>query len=145
MIIKKTATQKKCESLYSKGGAGAVRDYCEKIKHTEYAFCEECDSEVPITKDWMKSCLVCGGNTKVKPSIDDYLPLFREDNSMVFETYGEDLEFVRIQKDNHVWTLVDGDDGESIIVAGYHFVNRVHYIITLKPWKDSTLAFPYID
>jgi hypothetical protein len=82
---------------------------------------------------------------KQKASIDDYVPLFREDCSIAFETYGEDLDFVKSQNPNHVWTLVDGDNGELVVVAGYHFVNRVHYIITLKPWKDSTLALPYID
>ena len=82
---------------------------------------------------------------KQKASIDDYVPLFREDCSMAFETYGEDLDFVKSQNPNHVWTLMDDDYGKLVVVAGYHFVNRVHYIITLKPWKDSTLAFPYID
>jgi len=82
---------------------------------------------------------------KPKPSIDDYKPVYREDNSMGFETYGEDLDFVRSQREDHVWTLMDDDYGKLVVVAGYHFVNRVHYIITIKPWKDSTLAFPYID
>ena len=82
---------------------------------------------------------------KQKPSIDDYVPLFREDCSMAFETYGEDLDFVRSQREDHVWTLMDDDNGELVVVAGYHFVNRVHYIITLKPWKDPNLALPYID
>ena len=82
---------------------------------------------------------------KPKPSIDDYKPVFREDNSMGFETYGEDLAFIRTQNPNHIWTLVDDDNGIPIIVAGYHFVNRIHYIITTKPWTDQNLAFKYVD
>ena len=82
---------------------------------------------------------------KQKESIDDYLPVMREEGSMAFETYGEDLNFVKSQNSLHVWTLVDGDNGESVIVAGYRYVNRIHYIITIKPWDDANLSFPYVD
>jgi len=78
-------------------------------------------------------------------SIDDYIPIMREEGSMAFETYGEDLAFVGTQDNKHVWTLVDDDKGVPTIVAGYHFVNRIHYIITIKPWKDENLSFPYVD
>jgi hypothetical protein len=82
---------------------------------------------------------------KQKKSIDDYLPIMREEGSMAFETYGDDLAFVGTQQNNHVWTLVDDDKGVPTIVAGYHFVNRIHYIITIKPWEDKNLSFPYTD
>ena len=82
---------------------------------------------------------------KQKKSIDDYLPIMREEGSIAFETYGEDLNFVKSQNSLHVWTLVDGDNGESVIVAGYRYVNRIHYIITIKPWDDANLSFPYVD
>jgi len=36
----------------------------------------------------------------------------------------------------HVWTRVDGDDGNIYITNGWHFVNRIDYIITLSPWKE---------
>jgi hypothetical protein len=55
------------------------------------------------------------------------------------------LNFVKSQNSLHVWTLVDGDNGESVIVAGYRYVNRIHYIITIKPWDDANLSFPYVD
>ena len=78
---------------------------------------------------------------KPKPSIDDYIPVYREEGSIAFETYGEDLDFVRSQKNNHIWTLLDNDK----LVAGYHFVNRVNYIITIKPWTDENLCLNYLD
>jgi hypothetical protein len=78
-------------------------------------------------------------------SIDDYVPIFREEGSIAFETYGEDLAFVGTQQNNHVWTLVDDDNGIPTIVAGYHFVNRIGYIITIKKWEDENLSFPYVD
>lgn len=83
--------------------------------------------------------------TKQKASIDDYSPILREEGSIAFETYGEDLAFVATQDNRHVWTLVDDDNGVPTIVAGYHFVNRIHYIITIKPWEDENLSFPYVD
>src|SRR4051812_15767114 len=44
-------------------------------------------------------------------------------DGMMFETYGAELEFVQSAKPNHVWTYVTGDNGEDIIVAGFHRVN----------------------
>ena len=78
-------------------------------------------------------------------SIDDYSPILREEGSIAFETYGDDLAFVGTQDNNRVWTLVDDDNGVPTIVAGYHFVNRIAYIITIKTWTDENLAFPYVD
>jgi len=84
-------------------------------------------------------------NKKQVGSIDDYIPIMREEGSMAFETYDEDFDFVATQNPKHVWTLVDGDSGDPVIVAGLHFVNRIHYIITIKPWEDENLSFPYVD
>jgi hypothetical protein len=82
---------------------------------------------------------------KQKKSIDDYKPIIRENEGMVFETYGEDLDFVKTQDQKRVWTVVDGDGENPVITAGYHYVNRIHYIITIKPWEDEFLELPYID
>lgn len=62
-------------------------------------------------------------------------------DGLMFETYGEELAqvlaFANGGKAGHrkVWTLVDGDDGEAVIVEGYHLVNRLGYFITSKPAK----------
>lgn len=53
----------------------------------------------------------------------------------MFETYGEELEFVRKQDPRTVWTLVDGDDGDQYLTNGFHFVNRIGYLV-------STVAVP---
>ena len=60
-----------------------------------------------------------------------------------FETYGEELEFVRAQDPRCIWTLVDGDDGNLYIVNGYHFVNRINYFVTLVPFEGEFLEVPY--
>jgi hypothetical protein len=55
----------------------------------------------------------------------------------LFETYGEELEFVRQQNPSTVWTLVDGDDGDQYLVSGYHFVNRIGYLVSTLPVPDE--------
>jgi len=52
-------------------------------------------------------------------------------NGTMFETYGEDLEFVAKTPDTFVWTWVDGDEG-TWIVNGFHWVNRIGYFVTEK-------------
>lgn len=54
-------------------------------------------------------------------------------HALMFETYGDELAYVKAQPRNHVWTLLDCD-GELVICAGYHFVNRIGYFITEVPW-----------
>jgi hypothetical protein len=77
----------------------------------------------------------------------ELLPNPNSDNAMwedpKFETYGEDLDFVRAQDDRHIWTLVEGDDGNLYITNGYHLVNRINYFITKKPFEGEFLEVPY--
>ena len=54
----------------------------------------------------------------------------------MFETYGEELDFVCKQDNNKVWTWIQGDMSD-LIVAGYHYVNRLGYYITELPWEDE--------
>lgn len=56
-------------------------------------------------------------------------------NGLMFETYGEDLDFVIAQSDENTWTWVDGDDG-TYIVSGFSLVNRIGYFVTEEPWDD---------
>lgn len=55
----------------------------------------------------------------------------------LFETYGEELEFVRQQDPRTVWTLVDGDDGDLCVHSGFHFVNRIGYLLSREPLPDG--------
>jgi hypothetical protein len=64
------------------------------------------------------------------------------DSSLIhFETYGDEYEFVKAQDPNKIWTEVDGDEG-TYIVAGWHFVNRIHYYVTEEPWTDEWTEIP---
>jgi hypothetical protein len=69
-------------------------------------------------------------------------------NPILLETYGDELAFVEAlhaSTPQHVWTLLDGDDGELYVCAGFHFVNRVNYLITDRPWVTGTESFPWAD
>jgi hypothetical protein len=55
---------------------------------------------------------------------------------IAFETYGEEVAFVQAQDPRYVWTNIQGDYSD-LIVAGYHYVNRLQYYITEIPWEDE--------
>jgi len=51
------------------------------------------------------------------------------------------LEHVRDQPPQHVWTIVDsGDDsdGNWYALPGFHIVNKLGYVMTRKAWSDAT-------
>ena len=57
------------------------------------------------------------------------------------ETYGGDLEIVRRCPADSVWTVVDGEGNTQWIVPGFHFVNRVCYLVTEKPHRFIPVEF----
>lgn len=65
-------------------------------------------------------------------------------NGTMFETYGEEIEFVKSTPDNFVWTLLDVD-GESIITNGQSWVNRMGYFVCEVPWNDDEFHEILID
>jgi hypothetical protein len=58
----------------------------------------------------------------------------------MFETYGEELDYVRMkaERGNNVWTIIEGDDDTMFIVNGVHLVNRIGYLITREEWTEET-------
>jgi hypothetical protein len=58
-------------------------------------------------------------------------------DEFMFETYGEELDFVRSQDPNTIWTYADGDMC-SYVSSGYHFVNRIGYHLTSVPFDPDT-------
>lgn len=61
----------------------------------------------------------------VQNHIDDNASM----DGKMFETYGNEELFVRAQKESRIWTIVTGDDGDDYLVDGFHFVNRMGYMI----------------
>lgn len=66
----------------------------------------------------------------------------------MFETYGEELAFVKAQAPNTIWTYGEEDD-KFYIQAGWHYVNRLGYFITEVPFEDDgiciSLSADYVE
>lgn len=60
------------------------------------------------------------------------------EHGYMFETYGEEIEFVKNSNTNHIWMYGEGDDGGTFIWSGWGFVNRLGYFITEVPFPANT-------
>jgi hypothetical protein len=58
-------------------------------------------------------------------------------NGIMFETYGDEIEFVKKQDPATIWMYGSGDDGGLYIWNGWGFVNRLGYFITEVPCPDN--------
>jgi hypothetical protein len=58
-------------------------------------------------------------------------------DGMLFETYGDEVDFVKEQDVHHIWMYGDGDDGGTYVWSGWGFVNRIGYFITQVPWIEG--------
>ena len=72
-----------------------------------------------------------------KPIKNHIAPTSSFDGHM-FETYGDEVEFVKFQDTDMIWMLGDGDDGGMYIWSGWGFVNRIGYFVTEVPFPDNT-------
>jgi hypothetical protein len=59
-------------------------------------------------------------------------------DGLMFETYGDEVEYVKTKPHNRIWMYGDGDDGGLYIWSGWGFVNRIGYFISEKPFPDNT-------
>jgi len=70
--------------------------------------------------------------------LDDNASFQNEDGEgIMFETYGEEVKFVKQQNPNCIWTYITGDNNTSYIFSGWHFVNRLGYFITEVPCPEN--------
>ena len=69
--------------------------------------------------------------------IPNYLDDNASFNGAMFETYGEEVAFVKAQDPNKIWMFGDGDDGGLYIWSGWGFVNRIGYFVTEVPCPDD--------
>jgi hypothetical protein len=60
-------------------------------------------------------------------------------DGLMFETYGDEVEFVKSQSPDKIWMYGQGDDGGLYIWSGWGFVNRIGYFISEKPVPDNTI------
>ena len=59
-------------------------------------------------------------------------------DGLMFETYGDEVEFVKSQPENRIWMYGDGDDGGAYIWSGWGFVNRIGYLVSQLPFPENT-------
>lgn len=76
---------------------------------------------------------------KYKP-IKSHLNEDRGYNGYAFETFGEELAYVCKFKAKQVWTIISGDNEDTYILAGYHYVNRLSYILTEIEWENEDIT-----
>jgi len=55
----------------------------------------------------------------------------------MYETFGDELAYVKQVPNNRIWTIVDGDGDDLLIIAGFHLVNRLGYLVTDEAWEDE--------
>jgi len=66
-------------------------------------------------------------------------------NGYMYETYGDEYKYiekisVNPNTSSKIWTICE-EDGVTFIQAGWHFVNRLGYIITEKPFENKEDQF----
>lgn len=68
-----------------------------------------------------------------------------DDEGIMFETYGEELSFVRDQDIKYIWTYHHGESNSSFISNGYGIINRLGYFITEVPCPDDTDVYVVVQ
>lgn len=59
-------------------------------------------------------------------------------DGLMFETFGPELDAVAAAHPACVWTLVSSDDDDGLyLLTGFHFVNRMGYLVTERPWAGE--------
>lgn len=75
---------------------------------------------------------------KYNPQLNHFTSSINED-IYTFETFGEELKYVKKQNNQQIWTLVECENEEVWIIPGYHLINRLNYYITEKKWKSENI------
>lgn len=76
--------------------------------------------------------------------VDEYKPLQNTINKnapwdgCMLETYGKELGKAQTAGQDHVWTVLEADNGDLGVAAGFHRVNRMGYIVTKNPAKNPS-------
>lgn len=83
--------------------------------------------------------------------VEAYRPVqnWIEDNASMdgtmFETFGPEHNYVMSQKEQkpkQIWTLLEGDEGQTFVSSGYHHANRLGYFITEVAFEGEHLEVP---
>ena len=73
-----------------------------------------------------------------KPHLNHFTSSPDNDN-FIFETFGEELKYVKQQNNKNIWTEISRENEEFWIIPGYHFIDRIGFYITEKPWENENI------
>ena len=63
----------------------------------------------------------------------------------IYEPYITTVLEVSKTNPQTVWTVVNGDDNNEYIIAGYHLLERIHYFISNEEWKDPHESYVWFE
>lgn len=63
----------------------------------------------------------------------NHLREYSEHEGCMFETYGEELDYILSLDRKLVCTIIEGDDGDLYVTSGFHYVNRIGYLVLEEP------------
>lgn len=60
-------------------------------------------------------------------------------NGWMYETYGDEVQYVfdLSKKSNRVWTIIEGDNDTLFYSSGFHYINRLGFIVTEKEYDGA--------
>lgn len=61
---------------------------------------------------------------------------FSKHDELMYETYGEEYEYIQSLDPRYVWTYIQGDMS-MLMVNGVAFVNRISYTVCENPWDED--------
>jgi hypothetical protein len=74
-----------------------------------------------------------------KEFAEKYKPIMNKYGYELFDTHGEDYEFVKSNGQKNVWTYLSDD----ILVPGIRYINRLGYIVCENQWSDENETVDY--
>ena len=54
-------------------------------------------------------------------------------------------DLIQAAKEYRLWTAVDGDDGATALLSGWHLVNRFAYVVTAVPFDPNYTHFCQLE
>lgn len=78
--------------------------------------------------------------------VDNHIDTNAAYDGKMFETYGEEFDFViAMAKQNRLISLIDSDDDNiwCYYTSGFHKVNVIGYFVTTEPFKEEFEAIIY--
>jgi hypothetical protein len=79
----------------------------------------------------------CATYKPIVNHLDENASFDNGEGGIMFETYGDEVDFVKSQSPANIWMYGSGDDGGTYVWNGWGFVNRLGYFITEVPCPDG--------